>query len=86
MALIENALSGLGFGEEITPCPFRYTVIGGKAAIIEGVTGITAFSEDAMVFSVKGGCVTVSGEDLAVVRYGGGEALVKGDITGVTIG
>ena len=83
MPFLESVFSKLGFGDEITPYPFRYTVLGGKAAVIEGIKEILSLSDEEIVFSVGKSLLKIRGSGLAVKKYGGREVTVTGVVTGV---
>ncbi|HBF86798.1 MAG TPA: hypothetical protein DDW54_03870 [Clostridiales bacterium] len=83
MPLLESVFTKLGFGDEITPCPYRYTVLGGKAAVIEGVKTVLSLSEEEIIFSVGKNRLKIAGKGLEIKKYGEKEASVSGFITGV---
>ena len=83
MAFIEDALSYLGLGKEITPYSNRVTIFGKSGCLIEGVKRICYFSENRVEFALKNGVLEIVGENLKIKKYGDGEVSLIGIITGV---
>ena len=83
MAFIEDALSFLGLGKEITPYSHRITLYGQNGALIEGVKKILTFSEMEVQLALKDCLLKVVGENLKIKKYGDGEVALVGFITGV---
>ena len=83
MVFIEDALSFLGLGKEITPYPHRLTLFGRSGAIVEGAQSIVFYSQDEVRISLKKGQVKIVGEGLKIKKYGDGEVALVGKIAGV---
>ena len=83
MAFIEDALSYLGLGKEITPYCHRVTIYGKSGCLVEGVRRILQFSEVKVEFALKNCVLEIVGENLKIKKYGDGEVSLVGIITGV---
>ena len=83
MAFIEDTLSFLGLGKEITPYSYRVTIYGKSGCLIEGVKRICHFSGDRVEFALKNCILEIVGENLKIKKYGDGEVSLVGQISGV---
>lgn len=59
---------------------FSVTVFGRNAVAVEGVKNVSVFSPVEITLRVKKGAVSVLGENLRFVEFGGTEAYIAGDI------
>ena len=59
---------------------FRATIFGDGAIYISGVGGIKSFSETEVVFFLKKGTVSITGEELEIKKICAGDAVVCGRI------
>lgn len=82
MALFENLLGALGLDCELTPYKYRYYVYGKCGGWFEGVD-IISYSDEEMIFAVKGGKIRVTGKNLAIKKYVEKEVALSGEIYGV---
>lgn len=83
MVFIEDALSFLGLGKEITPYLYRVTLFGTSGGLIEGVERIVFYSPQELQLKLKKGELKIVGEGLKIKKYGDGEVALVGKITGV---
>lgn len=83
--MLDGLLERFGLSDEITPCKFRYTVCSGYGGIFEGVKRIENFTEEEVILIVGNGIMTVTGEKLAIKKYGEREVALTGRITGVSL-
>lgn len=67
------------------PSEMRYKIVinGEACGCFSFVTGIVKYSASEIILSVKGGKLTVSGENLAIGKYVEGDVLICGKITGI---
>lgn len=67
------------------PSEMRYKIVinGEACGCFSFVTGIVKYSADEIILSVKGGKLTVSGENLTIGKYVEGDVLICGKITGI---
>lgn len=79
MRLFEEILSEAD-GGEIAFSGAKAVFWGGRCAALENVRGIFAFTAGEIVFELARGRVRVAGEELRIVRYGEGDALVEGKV------
>lgn len=83
MVFIEDALSFLGLGKEITPYEHRVTLFGTAGGLIEGVKRIVCYTPSEIRLQLKKGGLTIVGEGLKIKKYGDGEVALVGKITEV---
>lgn len=81
------------FEKELTNCldaelstsvaSYKYAVYGGKFISLEGVGKLLSYRSEEVIFSCRGGKLTVTGSSLVIASFGGQFATVKGEITQV---
>ncbi|MBO7526215.1 MAG: YabP/YqfC family sporulation protein [Clostridia bacterium] len=67
------------------PLPFCINVFGGQGARVENVKKITEIRPEKISLSVEKGDVVLTGENLFIIAYDGGDVSIGGKITGVKI-
>ena len=83
MTFLEDALSLLGLKQELTPYPYRITVLGRCGGIVEGVKSIGLYSENRIEILVKGTTLVIVGDKLKIKTYDQSQVVIVGKITGV---
>lgn len=63
--------------------PFTLTMMSRSKMMISGIKSVMLSNEQQLKFRLVSGAVTVSGEDLSIVEIGGGDAYIKGLVSGV---
>lgn len=63
---------------------FSVTLIGRGDVCVSGIKNVLSISTEEIKMRLAGGSVAVSGEELVIVEIGGGDALIKGRIGGVS--
>lgn len=81
--MFDEIVSALGFGGEIYPQKYRYTVFGEKGGIFEGIKRVVGLDDKEITLCVKGGVLSVKGENLKIRCFGEREITVSGFIKGV---
>ncbi len=64
---------------------YKYSVFGGKIAVVEGHSGIVDYRADRVTFAVRGANVDVCGENLRIKCLERGFAVVEGDVSSVEV-
>ena len=62
--MFDEIVNKLGFGGEIRPQKYRYTVFGVNGGIFEGVKKVVELTDKEITLCVKGGILSVTGEKL----------------------
>ena len=68
--MFDEIVNKLGFGGEIRPQKYRYTVFGVNGAIFEGVKKVVELTDKEITLCVKGGILSVTGENLKNICFG----------------
>ena len=63
--------------------PFTLTMLSRSKMMISGVKSVMLSNEEQLKFRLTSGTVTVIGEGLSIVEIGGGDAYIKGLVSGV---
>lgn len=69
--------------EALSPAP-RIVILGREELQIENITGISSFSDKKINFRTPSGIVSISGENLVILRFDAGEAAVCGLISSIS--
>ncbi|MBQ7339335.1 MAG: YabP/YqfC family sporulation protein [Clostridia bacterium] len=64
---------------------FKASIIGDSGAYLESVKKIISLSPDLIILALKNKIVEVSGEELKIKKYCGGDLLICGKIKGVVL-
>lgn len=83
--MLDELTGKFGLPIDLSPESYRYSVYGKSGGLFEGVRTICAFSEDKIILCVKNGTLIVTGEKLAIKKYGEREIAVSGRIVGVEL-
>ena len=81
--MFDEIVNKLGFGGEICPQKYRYTVFGVNGGIFEGVKKVVELTDKEITLCVKGGILSVTGENLKIRCFGESEITISGFIKGV---
>ena len=83
MGFIENIKQCLGV--DIAPLnpPFRAVIMGDCAIYLEGVKSIVFYQKEEIKLAVKGGALSIKGQELCVRKYCAGDIVVCGKICGI---
>lgn len=73
------------FPKEVVADVPRITMIGTEQVRVEQHHGLAMYQPETILFRASGGQVRVTGKALRFLRYGAAEAVVTGEITGVTV-
>ena len=71
---------------EVLPGIGSVSIVGGRAAHVEGHRGIIEYSEQRIVLAMSRGKITLSGGNMTLRAMNGGELLVQGKIQSVEWG
>ena len=58
----------------------RYVIVSGRSGYFENVKAIGALSSESAELFFRGGTLRVEGERIAVMKYGGGDLVLSGNI------
>ena len=83
MSFMEDTFNVLGLSG-IAPYSHRITLYGKNGALIEGVKKIVVYAENRVEFLIKNSVLVICGENIKIVKYGEGEVVLKGKISGVS--
>ncbi len=83
--MFDEIIDRLGFGGEICPQKYRYTVLGVNGGIFEGVKKVIEINDEEITLCVKGGILLVRGENLKITCFGEKEITIAGFIKGVEL-
>ena len=64
---------------------FSVTVLGRAGVAVSGVKGVVYSSDEEVRVRLRGGALTVRGEELVIAEIGGGDVLVRGKVKGVEL-
>lgn len=84
MGFIDNIKECLGEESFAIAPSFRAVVFGDSAVYLENVSKIISYEKEQVIVALKKGKITVSGFDLYIKKYCGGDLVVCGKITALT--
>ncbi len=74
-----------GVVEDLSPPPYTVSVLGGKAAYVDGFSDVLSLGDERMRFRIRGGALVVEGEELRLLRLEQTSAVVGGRIGGYRV-
>lgn len=83
MNFIENLKEIMGANEIMEGGAVKFTVVIEKGGYFENVKGVLSYSDDLIVLKIKGGKISVKGENLFIKKYCEGDLSICGKITSV---
>ena len=83
MRLFDEIVTRLGADADVCFGGAKAVLLVGKCAYFENVRGIASLSAEEAVLAFAGVRLRVTGRNMTVARYGGGDLLLAGDVRGV---
>lgn len=83
MRLFDEILTRLGADADVCFGGAKAVLLVGKCAYFENVRGIASLSAEEAVLAFAGVRLRVTGRNMTVARYGGGDLLLAGDVRSV---
>ncbi len=66
-------------------CHYKYSVFGGRVAVVEGHNGISSYDCCKVTFKLKGGCISILGNSLKIKTLDKHFAVVVGIVQSVEV-
>ena len=81
MGFLDNLIGDTTYGENVLPCLFRASILGGRLARFEDVTAIKSYKKEEIILKLKKGEIILRGKDLEIKRYSLCDVLITGSVT-----